>query len=105
MGPTVRWLNVSTTITRIWAGTGRLLNAKDVMALGRQQGGLRVESTHEHVRVSEASVDAYVARYGRRRTAVPVGEGPDIGHEAELDFERSKRDYDNTPNDEGDNEQ
>jgi hypothetical protein len=32
-----------------------------------------------------------------------VGEGPDIGHEAELDFELSKRDYTDTPNDEGDN--
>lgn len=33
---------------------------------------------------------------------VPVGEGPEIGDYAEADYERSKHDYDDTPNDEGD---
>ena len=34
---------------------------------------------------------------------IPVGEGPEIGDYAEADFERSKSDYEDTPNDEGDN--
>jgi hypothetical protein len=103
--PPIRWLTVSQTITRIWNETGRLLTAQDVMGVNGQRAGLNVESTHDHVRISEASIDAYVARYARRRAGIPVGEGPDIGHEAELDFELSKRDYTDTPNDEGDDNQ
>lgn len=92
-GPTVRWLNVSTTISRIWAGTGRLLTSKDVMALGRKQGGgLRVESTHEHVRVSEESVDQYVALYGRRSAGIPVGQGAELPEDIEDEFQRGKED-------------
>jgi hypothetical protein len=100
MSSIARWLTVSQTITRIWNETGRLLTPQDVMGVSSQRYGLEVVSTHDHVRVTEESVDAYVARC--RGAGIPVGEGPDIGHEAELDFELSKRDYTDTPNDEGD---
>jgi hypothetical protein len=104
MSSTCRWLTVSQTVTRIWNETGRLLAEKDVMGLDGQRGGLVVNSTHDHVRISEESIDAYVARYGRR-TGIPVGEGPDIGYAAEDEFRASQDDYTDTPNDEGDDDQ
>ncbi|MGI5274673.1 hypothetical protein ACQEUU_36950 [Nonomuraea sp. CA-218870] len=33
---------------------------------------------------------------------IPVGEGPEIGPDAEREFRHSQADYDDTPNDEGD---
>jgi hypothetical protein len=101
--PPTRWLTVSQTITRIWNETGRLLTAKDVTGINGQRAGLNVKSTHDHVRISEASIDAYVARYARRRAGIPVGEGPDLPEDIEDEFRASQDDY--TPNDEGDNEQ
>jgi hypothetical protein len=103
--PPTRWLTVSRTITRIWTETGRLLTAKDVMALGRKQGGLRVEQTHDHVRVSEDSLTQYLLLYGRRRAGIPVGQGAELPEHIEDEFQRGKADYTDTPNDEGDNEQ
>jgi hypothetical protein len=102
--PPTRWLTVSRTITRIWESTGRLLAAKDVLALGKQQSGLVVDSTHEHVRVSEESVTQYLLLYGRRRAGIPVGQGAKLPAHIEDEFRASQDDYTDTPNDEGDDE-
>jgi hypothetical protein len=100
MASTCRWLTVSQTITRIWNETGLLLTPQDVMGVTGQRYGLEVVSTHDHVRVTEESIDAYVARC--RGAGIPVGEGPDIGYAAEDEFRASQDDYTDTPNDEGD---
>lgn len=94
------WLTVSRTITVIYNATGRLLTAADVLALGRRNR-LTVESSHEHTRVLELSVIRYLSACGvatpsadvpAERVDIPVRQGPQIGHEAELDYERSKED-------------
>jgi hypothetical protein len=90
--PPTRWLTVSRTITRIWESTGRLLTAKDVLALGKQPSGLVVDSTHEHVRVSEESVTQYLLLYGRRRAGIPVGQGAALPEDIEDEFQRGKED-------------
>jgi hypothetical protein len=100
--PPTRWLTVSRTITRIWAETGLLLTPQDVMGVNGQRAGLNVESTHDHVRISEESIDAYVARYGRRRAGIPVGQGADLPAHIEDEFRASQDDPTDTPNDEGD---
>src|SRR5690606_40880976 len=54
----------------------------------------------DHYSITEESVTAYL-----ERSRIPVGEGPPIGDYAEADFQRSKHDTDDTPNDEGDDQQ
>jgi hypothetical protein len=88
--PPTRWLTVSRTITRIWAETGLLLTPQDVMGVTGQRYGLVVVSTHDHVRVTEESVDAYVARC--RGAGIPVGEGPKLPEDIEDEFQRGKED-------------
>ncbi|SET52356.1 hypothetical protein [Nonomuraea wenchangensis] len=88
-----RWLTVSATITRIWTETGYLLTGDDVLRLGKRKGawGLVVETSHEHTRVSEESVDAHIVWLNAPKVARPtVGGGPHLPAFIEDEYQRSK---------------
>jgi len=74
----------------------------DLLTLGEMTARGEVELRFvggDHYAITEESVDACLAK---RERSIPVGEGPPIGDYAEADFQRSKHDTDDTPNDEGD---
>lgn len=74
----------------------------DLLTLGEMtaRGEVELKFVGDHYSITEESVDACLAK---RERSIPVGEGPPIGDYAEADYERSKHDTDDTPNDEGDN--
>jgi hypothetical protein len=105
----IRWLTVSAAASLI------SLTTYEVEALA-DYGVLTARSLDlAHYSISEQSVTAYLSAsecagqqaevVAETAGRVPHREGPEIGDEAEEDYDRSKADYDDTPNDEGDDEQ
>lgn len=100
------WLTLSAAAARIEAATGEPTSMDDVLELGRQDL-LIVVWQHEHYSVLEESVTDYLAlrddEHAGRDEQSPVVERWSRADDPDAFAERS--DYDDTPNDEGDEQQ
>lgn len=96
---TGRWLTLNAAATRIHEETGKHTSIEDVLLLGERKPGVTVRFEHQHYSVLEESVTTYLAGL-----AGPTVRGGDVlPAEIEADYERRK-DHDDTPNDEGDDQ-
>ncbi|MEO3869420.1 hypothetical protein ABGB18_11360 [Nonomuraea sp. B12E4] len=98
---TGRWLTLTAAASRIAEATGEHVSIEDVLLLGERHR-LTVRWQHEHYSVLEESVTAYLAYQAAKpltacggdvlaeNAGPPVGEGPDIGYEAESQYRREK---------------
>lgn len=91
----VRLLTISATARRLNATT-------DEVEELAEQGLITRRLIGDHYSITESSVDAYLAVRADRRPSHRGG--PDIGPEADREYDDSKADFDDAPDDEGDND-